>query len=520
MRAVRAAAGVAVLILAVTFVLALGGERDRMVDGPVAGARGGVDIAVPSGYQVELVARGLSFPTQVTFDERGELYIVESGGHGEGEARLVKLAPDRSLRPVATGFTAPLIGVVVKEGRIWASHRGRITLIEPNGARRDLVTGLPSLGDHSNNYPVLGPDGWLYFGQGTATNSAVVGLDNLRWLKRHPGVHDRPATDLTLVGHNFTTLNPLVPGEQTVASTGAFSPFAISSVPGQTVRGSVKPNGAVYRVRPDGTGLEVVAWGFRNPYGLTFDRRGFLWVYNQGYDDRGSRPVGNAPDELHPVQSGRWYGYPDYSAGELLAQPKFKPAAGPVPQSLLRTHPAVPPKPWAVLPPHSAGGAFDFAPAGFGYDDDFFIPLIGPLDPRTPAERALGAKIVRVSRNGKVSDFAVNRVPGPASLSGLTGFEHPSCVRFGPDGALYVTDFGVMRMGEKGLELVPNTGTLWRISRRSARPAMAPPGGVSAPGAPADEGFGPLGPVGIFALGALFGGLLGASLHATLRRRR
>lgn len=516
MRVFRTAAGLLVIALAVTFLVMTGAERYQAVLGPVGGPEGAPDIVVPPEYQLELVARGLSFPTQVTFDERGELYVVESGGRGEGVARLVKLAPDGSLKPVATGFTPPFIGAVVTKGRIYASHRGRLTVIEPNGSRRDLVSGLPSLGDHTNNFPVLSPDGWIYFGQGTATNSGVVGLDNLAWLGRYPGMHDRPATDVVLVGHNFTTANPLLKDTPVVASTGAYSPFGMPTVPGQVVRGSTKPNGAVYRIRPDGTGLEVVAWGFRNPYGMAFDRQGHLWVYNHGYDDRGSRPVGNAPDELHQVRSGSWYGFPDFAAGEPLAQPKYKPDLGPAPQTLLKNHPSAPPKPAAVLPPHSAGGAFDFAPAKFGHRDEVFIPLLGPVDPRLGDGRKLGAKIVRVNGAGQVFDFAVNRIPGPASLTGAAGFERPSCVRFGPDGALYVTDFGVIKMGQKGPELVPNTGTLWRIARRSAQPATAPAARRTTP----FDAFAPLGPVGTFVLGGLFGALFGASLQATLRRRR
>lgn len=511
---VRRAAGLLIVALAVAFLATLGGERVQYTSGPPVSAET-AELVLPPGYQGELVARGLSFPTQVTFDERGELYVVESGSHGEGVARLVKLMPGGALRPVATGFTPPLIGVALKDGRIWASHRGRITLIEPNGGRRDLVTGLPSLGDHTNNFPVFSPDGWLYFGEGTATNSAVVGLDNLRWLRSRPGVHDRPATDIELVGHNFRTANPLVPGEPSLAVTGAYSPFGVSTVPGQTIRGSVKPNGALYRMRPDGTGLEVVAWGFRNPYGLAFDRKGLLWVYNHGYDERGSRPVANALDEVYAVRGGEWYGWPDFSAGEPLTQPKFKPASGEQPQFLLQKHPSTPPRPLAVLPPHSAGGQFDFAPPRFGYVDEFFIPLIGPFTPRTPAERATGAKLVRLTRSGKLFDFAVNRVPGPAAQSGTTGFNHPSCAKFGPDGALYVTDLGEIRSGAKGLEFLPNTGALWRISRQASRPAVAP-----ALGEAGEKGFGALGPVGTFVLGILFGGLLAAAVSSTIRGRR
>ena len=42
--------------------------------------------------------------------------------------------------------------------------------------------------------------------------------------------------------------------------------------------------------------------------------------------------------------------------------------------------------------------------------------------------------------------------------------------RFDPSGnALYVVDFGVMRMGPKGAMSVENTGVLWRITREESR---------------------------------------------------
>jgi hypothetical protein len=51
--------------------------------------------------------------------------------------------------------------------------------IDLHGSIMPLVEGLPSLGDHHTDGPVIGPDGFLYFGQGTATNS-VVGEDNAK----------------------------------------------------------------------------------------------------------------------------------------------------------------------------------------------------------------------------------------------------------------------------------------------------------------------------------------------------
>jgi glucose/arabinose dehydrogenase len=69
---------------------------------------------------------------------------------------------------------------------------GRILRISGDSTKTVLVDNLPTHGDHHTNGPVIGPDGYLYFGQGTYTNSGVVGRDNAEfgWLKRFPKLHD------------------------------------------------------------------------------------------------------------------------------------------------------------------------------------------------------------------------------------------------------------------------------------------------------------------------------------------
>src|SRR3954453_1795874 len=37
------------------------------------------DIAVPAGYRIEPVATELTYPTGVAFDDRGRMFVVESG---------------------------------------------------------------------------------------------------------------------------------------------------------------------------------------------------------------------------------------------------------------------------------------------------------------------------------------------------------------------------------------------------------------------------------------------------------
>ena len=55
------------------------------------------------------------------------------------------------------------------------------------------------------------------------------------------------------------------------------------------------------------------------------------------------------------------------------------------------------------------------------------------------------------------------------------GLERPIAVRFSPDGtSLYVVDFGVMTVGERGPQPKPETGVLWRITRSPAQEADVP----------------------------------------------
>ena len=96
-----------------------------------------------------------------------------------------------------------------------------------DGTKTVLIDNLPTRGDHHTNKPVIGPDGYLYFGQRTYSNSGVVGHDNAEfgWLKRFPNLHDIPCKDIRLNDRNFTTNNPLEPDSREEVLTGAFWPF-------------------------------------------------------------------------------------------------------------------------------------------------------------------------------------------------------------------------------------------------------------------------------------------------------
>ena len=441
-------------------------------------------VALPAGYRIEAVAVGLNFPTGVAFDAQGRPYVTESG-YSYGEAwttpRLLRVESSGVLTPIATGKAgegAPWNGLAYLDGAFYvaaAGHRdgGRIVRIAMDGTITTVVSGLPSYGDHHTNGPVVGPDGALYFGQGTATNSGVVGEDNFGfgWLQRHPEFHDVPCADVTLTGRNYTTPNPLTASADDRVVTGAYQPFGTPSQPGQVVRGQLPCGGAVFRVVPQGGTPQLVAWGFRNPFGLAFAPDGQLYTTENSFDVRGSRPVFGTGDVLWRVERGRWYGWPDYHAGRALTDTQwYKPRGEPAPGFVLASHPGVPPKPTAVLGVHSSSNGFDFSrSAAFGHVGDAFVAQFGDMAPDVGKVLApVGFKVVRVDvRTGVIEDFATNRgkTNGPASRLGSAGLERPIAARFDPSGtALYVVDFGVMTMGPHPKPAF-GTGVLWRITR-------------------------------------------------------
>ena len=433
------------------------------------------DVALPDGYAIEAVATGLIFPTGVAFDEAGGVYVVESGySYGEvtDTPRLLRIEPGGGTRVIASGGgNGPWNGVVGHEGDFYvaeggAFRGGRILRVTQDGRITAIADSLPSVGDHHTNGPVVGPDGWIYFGQGTATNSSVVGEDNASfgWLERHPDFHDIPCRDITLSGVNFESRDPLNGGE---ASTGAFSSFGTPTTEGQVLRGEVPCNGAILRVRPEGGEIELVAWGLRNPFGLAFGPDGGLYATDNGYDERGSRPVFGSGDYLWRIERGSWYGWPDFAGGRPFFDDDIRP--------VLASAPAEPPAPAAVFGVHSSADGFDFSRnETFGHVGQAFVALLGDMSP--PVGKVLspvGFKVVRVDVvTGVAEDFAVNDgdTNGPASWLGSGGLERPVAARFDPAGtALYIVDFGVMTMTEQGPEPRKETGVLWKVTRSGSR---------------------------------------------------
>ncbi|MFH5802804.1 PQQ-dependent sugar dehydrogenase [Alienimonas sp. DA493] len=442
------------------------------------------------GYRIEVFADGLDYPTSVEPDGAGGLFVALSGvapGDPSAEPALLHFDADGFRRTVPVdGLRAPVNDLLMRDGALLISHKTKISALEdPLGADptlRDLVTGLPSLGDHENNQLTVGPDGGLYVGQGTATNSGVVGLDNKKWLKEHPDVHELAPVPLRTRGEVFQTKDPLSEGAaDDTARTSAYQPFDVAAPDGATIPGTTKANGTALRFDADGSNPTVYAWGLRNPFGLLWVGD-TLYVTENGLDVRGSRPVANDLEDLYVVKKGAFYGWPDFGSGDPVTDPRFKPDGKPQPTFLLADHPPVE-RPVATYPKHSAITKLDASPGGaFGYQGQLFIAFFGHMTPRTgtPPEEHGGHRVVRFDpATGESTTFF-----GPKSHhhgghgesghgegghgqepGGSAGPRRPMDVRFTADGsAMYVADFGLMPVDKNGPHAKPGTGVIWKIT--------------------------------------------------------
>lgn len=469
---------------------------------------------VPEGYKVEVFMKDLIWPSSIDFDDSGNVYIAQSGfvyGDLFAPSTIYKISPRGQMERFADGFNGPVTDILWHNSLLYVSHKGKISTVDKDGSVKDIVTGLPSYGDHENNAMSIGADGKLYFGQGTATNSGVVGLDNVYpyvWLMLYPEEHDIPAKDIRVTHQSFLTpqANNVLSRQGRLLSLGRNVTYAVESIfnrnknksllvrtrafnafgeKSKTIKGHVKANGTILRCNLDGTDLEVYAWGLRNPYGVLWGPDGKLYVTDNGYDARGSRPIANARDNIFQIKQNGWYGFPDYSSGIPVTDQQFRSKRGPKLKFLMKDHPPLE-MPWITSPPHSADTKFDFSTnSDFGYKGNIFLAEFGSGTPATGEPKFAGYSVIRIDPATKNEEpFLRTKGTEQEIENGTTaGPRRPVEAKFSHDGkALYIVDIGVIGFGVAGAGPfpipVPGTGVIWRITKEGSA-ASLPPGNLS-----------------------------------------
>ncbi|MGA2443337.1 MAG: hypothetical protein ABSH08_20485, partial [Tepidisphaeraceae bacterium] len=253
----------------------------------------------------------------------------------------------------------------------------------------------------------------------------------------------------------------------------------------------------------DGGDLRVEAWGVRDPVGLVLDEYGTIYVSDRGMELRGTRPIDSDPDALYGIISpGTYLGWPDYSTSlEPISLPKYQPPRWMVlPSGYPNIRPLIdheasnlkPPSPRDLLkaefPWQSGVGKMAFIPKTgpfhtSRFEGQLLVAMWGDRAPFSTSGRPIpsplpGYRIVRVDKDtGRVMDFIYNTQGGPASMLGegrAVGLERPIDVKFGPDGNLYILDFGqaIYKHGE--LQTESGTGKIFVLAPVAGKPTTHP----------------------------------------------
>jgi hypothetical protein len=530
----------------------------------------GKDIVVPPGFKVSVFAAGLNFPTGIAFRKIGgklEVYVLESGhglpsrcndqnsfGTGEFDPNN-PFTPDilvfdekgnfqrRLGKPTAQGHAFQSAGPAVdigferglQGGRLFATdsnqslrtignnNSSRIVTVDPQtGQVTPFITGLPT-GDHPSEQLEF-KNNWIYWSQGSTTNSGVVGRDNGGGANQP----DIPCQDIKLSDNVFDS-GPTPPGGVSCTNpsngsckTSGYSPFGVQR-PGATVKafeGATMPgmcDGAILRARLNTSNpartIEPFSWGYRNGYAIRFAPedhalKGGLLVGEDGPDERGARPTNNAPDNLHLAQQNKdgtpdYHGWPDRFGFLSSDQAVFNPVGGPgddVPPSAndipIRNVLAFPPQPitspLAIEAADSSFTGIDFVPDSFAQgpvkrgaalyalEGDFGFSKGNATAPAPEVGHEI--KVINFSKVGeplelKIRGFARNTTGDQAFTDpNVAGFNRPTNVKFGPDGCAWIPDYGAVRdFGQSDpatkfvgaangpLVQIPHTGVIWRI---------------------------------------------------------
>ncbi|HEV7300165.1 MAG TPA: malectin domain-containing carbohydrate-binding protein, partial [Tepidisphaeraceae bacterium] len=187
-----------------------------------------------------------------------------------------------------------------------ANHSGKISRLTGSSLStyRDFVVDLPrSYRDHTTNQPVFGPDGKLYFQQGSM--SAMGGQD-FAWNQRTESQLTAAVlqVDVAAIAADFNNTGPI--NVRTSDVGGSYNPFA-SNAP-----------------------VKLYATGVRNGYDLLWHSNGHLYAPTNGSAANGTLPATpttsqitnvkqTQDDWLYDVKANGYYGHPNPSRNEFYA---------------------------------------------------------------------------------------------------------------------------------------------------------------------------------------------------------
>ncbi len=388
----------------------------------------------PSGFFFDRVSYPIQFPSAMTFGPDGRLYVVEFMGtiHALTLNANKQVIADEVINTIAPRLA---LGIAIDPAStagnvmLWISHSspamdaqgnflgevnsGMVTKLSGPGfaTRQDVITGLPrALANHATNSIHFGPDGKLYIAQGGNTGAGAPNNANTEFGTRaeQPLSAAFLMADVNAPGFDGTCATP----------EGSFGPAPCS--------------------------VTIVATGLRNMYDFVFHSNGQIYGPDNGLGVTGTYPPqpspvctglgnpalytaggnnpGSQPDDLNRIVAGKYYGHPNPYRNECVFKSGSYQGVAPLATYMTPM--------FNLGASTSSNGIVEYKGLAFG----------GALQSQLLiANYSVGDNIVRV----RLSADGLSAVEMQTVVAGLVD---PLPLLEGPDGTLYVGEFGAGRV--------------------------------------------------------------------------
>lgn len=148
---------------------------------------------VPAGFKVELWAGDLQEARSMAIGAKGTVFVGQRTH--DGVYAIIDRGDHREVKKILTGLNSPN-GVAFSNGTLFVAERERILRydniedhLDNPGEPKVVIDGLPQQQGHFWKFVVMGPDGWLYFNQGSPTNLTMPGYIQAAILRAQPDQH-------------------------------------------------------------------------------------------------------------------------------------------------------------------------------------------------------------------------------------------------------------------------------------------------------------------------------------------
>ena len=369
-----------------------------------------------SGLEVSVIAKGLDNPRVILFDSEGRMLVSETKA---GRVSIFEVPEFETKRTLINGLKSPHGLDFYKDAKTGITY---LYIAETHQIARypyDASTGqLMKTGEHITKLPSEG---------GPASPA---------------GGH---FTRTIAFGPNFRT-SQIISGLKIVNTQVDTKLYISVGSSCDVCEESTWKRAAILESDPEGSYTAEFAGGLRNSVFFTFHPvTKEIWATEMGRDNLGDNLP---PDEVNIVRvagsehkfGARRYGWP-FCYGDKVADQKFNPDKFEridIPRNCAETEPPV-----IEIPAHSAPLGLAFVPSGGSWPKEWEGDLLVAYHGSWNRSEPTGYKVVRydLDKNGKVlSQEPADFITGWISENKKNVYGRPVDLKFGPEGALYISD--------------------------------------------------------------------------------